>query len=383
MTQGESNVSDRTVLITGGAGFIARATTPRLLARGWHVVALDSLDPQVHGDEPPDLHPAVEFHRGDVLDPNTLGPLLARADAVLHLAAQTGVGQSMYQVVGYTRANVLGTAAVLEYLANAPHRVRRLVVASSRALYGEGAYQCPTCGPVSPPVRGRAQLEAGEWEVRCPACRAEVAPVPTAESKTQAPGSVYAITKRDQEELCHCVAAAYGIESVALRYFNVYGPGQPPSNPYTGVIPALASRVLSGQPAEVYEDGAPLRDFVHVEDVAQANVLALEAEGAAGLTANIGLGEPISIYQAAVAVTEALHGGEAPRISGRYRVGDIRHCYADLTHARERLGYRPAVSFVAGVRGMAGWLREQFREDLSARAAEELAARGLSGRSSA
>ncbi len=373
-------MAERTVLITGGAGFIARATIPLLLQSGWRVLSLDTLDPQVHGETAPDLPPEVEFHRGDVLDQHMLAPLVREADAVLHLAARTGVGQSMYAVLDYAQTNVSGTAALLELLAAGGHQVQRLVVASSRAIYGEGAYCCPQCGPVTAAVRGRIQLEAGDWEVHCPRCRAGAAAEPTGEDKALAPGSVYAITKRDQEEMCLCIGAAYGIEAVALRYFNVYGPGQPPSNPYTGVIPAFASRVLSGRAAEVYEDGAPLRDFVHVEDVARANVLALERDGVAGLAVNIGSGEPISILEAAAAVTSALRGSDPPRISGRYRVGDIRHCYADLTRARQQLGYAPRVPFRAGVARMAPWLQEQFRGDFSEQAALELATRGLSGK---
>lgn len=369
------------VLITGGAGFIGRATAAQLIPRGWSVTLLDLLDPQVHGDAAPDLPEGARLVLGDVRDVPLLTSLVREADAVLHLAARTGVGQSMYALRDYADTNVMGTAALLEVVAQNP--VRKLVVASSRAVYGEGAYQCPACGPVSPRFRDRARLEAGQWETLCPRCDRPAAHVPTPEDKPMRPGSIYAVTKRDQEESCLCVGEAYGIPTLALRYFNVYGPGQPLANPYTGLIPALAGRVLSGGAPEVYEDGAPLRDFVHVEDVAAANVRALESDDLGGAALNIGSGEAVSILQAAQVVREVLQGTEAPVVSGRFRVGDVRHCYADTRLARERLGFEARITFREGVGGMAGWLREQYRGDPSATAAQELQARGLLGKAAA
>jgi dTDP-L-rhamnose 4-epimerase len=372
-------MSAETVLITGGAGFIGRATAALLVERGWLVVVLDLLDAQIHGDARPPLPAGVQLVRGDVCDPNLIAELVRDADAVLHLAARTGVGQSMYAARSYVETNVLGTAALLDALIEARQRVRRFVVASSRAVYGEGSYLCSQCGPVTPPVRARQQLEAGRWDVECPHCGSRAGHAATSEQRLLAPGSVYAITKRDQEELCLCVGQAYGIETVALRYFNVYGPGQPLSNPYTGVIPALAAQILSGKPAEVYEDGRPLRDFVHVNDVARANVLALEADGVSGVPLNIGSGEPVSILQAAEIVSSVLEASQPPAVSGRYRVGDVRHCYADLSSASKRLGYAPAVRFEEGIRGMAEWLRAHYRGDFSSRARLELERHRLAG----
>lgn len=373
-------MSGKRVLITGGAGFIGRATAPLLVERGWQVEVIDVLDPQIHGDTVPSLAPGVRLTRGDVRDRGLLRDVLPQVDVVLHLAARTGVGQSMYDIHSYVETNTAGTAVLLEELAQSKPRLRRLVVASSRAVYGEGAYRCPTCGPVFPPVRRRDQLEKAQWEVTCPACRSTVEHAPTVEAKPTAPGSVYAITKRDQEELCLVLGGAYGIETLALRYFNVYGAGQPLSNPYTGVIPAFASRVLGGSATPVYEDGLPLRDFVHVHDIAVANVLAVEADGLTGLALNIGLGEPVSILGAAETVTRVLGGTARPVMTGQYRVGDIRHCYAGISLARRVLGYSPAISFDEGIASMAGWLREQFRGDFTAKAADELAARGLLGK---
>jgi len=368
-----------TVLITGGAGFIGRATSRILVDHGWRVVALDILDKQVHGDTPPVIPDGVELIRADVRDRNILSDLLREADAVLHLAARTGVGQSMYAIADYVDTNVGGTAALLETLVAGKHRVRKLVVASSRAIYGEGVYLCSACGPVFPAVRSREQLVAADWEVACSHCGSETISIATPENKPAAPGSVYAITKRDQEELCLCIGEAYGIETYALRYFNVYGPGQPLSNPYTGVIPVFASHVLSGRAAEVYEDGKPLRDFVHVEDVARANVLALEATSGGSGAMNIGSAEPLSIFQAAETVTRALGGDRTPQVNGKYRIGDIRQCYGDISVARNSLGFEPTITFSEGILGMAGWLREQYRGDFSGQATSELAAHGLLG----
>lgn len=373
------NPGKRTALITGGAGFIGRATSKQLIDRGWRVIALDLLDPQVHGACAPEIPAGVELVVGDVRNRQLLSDLLADSDAVLHLAARTGVGQSMYAVSDYVDTNVGGTATLLETLLAGKHSVRRLVVASSRAVYGEGAFQCINCGPQFPPVRPRDQLEAGSWDILCAHCGLTATPIPTSESKPLAPGSVYAITKRDQEEMCLCIGQAYGIETVALRYFNVYGAGQPLSNPYTGVIPVFATHVLSGRAAEVYEDGAPVRDFVHVTDVANANVLALEAESGAGAALNIGSAEPLTILQAAETVTHVLGGSLSPVISGKYRVGDIRQCYGDVSAARQTLGYEPTIKFSEGIESMAEWLRAQYQGDFTDLAMNELAAHGLLG----
>jgi dTDP-L-rhamnose 4-epimerase len=375
--------SNPKVLITGGAGFIGRATGRLLIERGWQVVALDILDPQVHGTTAPEMPEGVHLIQGDVRDRSLVAELLRDSDAVLHLAARTGVGQSMYAVSDYVDTNVGGTAALLEVLAAGKHSIRKLVVASSRAVYGEGAYNCTTCGQVFPTVRTREQLTAGVWGVECPLCGGETAAAATAENKPLAPGSVYAITKRDQEEMCLCIGQAYGIETHALRYFNVYGAGQPLSNPYTGVIPVFASRVLSGRAAEVYEDGEPLRDFVHLDDVALANVLALEANTGKCETLNIGSAEPISIFDAAKTVTQALGGDQIPEISGKFRIGDIRQCFGDVSLARRTLGYVPTVSFLDGVRSMVTWLREQYTDDCSDKASDELASHGLLGTAAA
>ena len=371
--------SDRpSVLITGGAGFIGRATGDLLVKNGWHVIALDILDPQVH-EEAPILPQGVELVRGDVRDRTLLATLLGRVDSVLHLAARTGVGQSMYAIGDYVDTNVGGTAVLLDELVTAKHGIKKLVVASSRAVYGEGAALCANCGTCYPKVRGVGQLDSAEWDLKCEKCKRTVEAIPTAEDKPMMPACIYAISKRDQEELCLCVGKAHQIETVALRYFNVYGAGQPSSNPYTGIIPVFAAQVLSGRAAEVYEDGEPLRDFVHVDDVARANVLALENRYGRSFVANVGSAEPISILQAARVVSKALGGVHTPKISGKYRVGDIRQCYADLTFTRSMMGFEPKINFAQGISSMFDQLRSEFRGDFSGKAASELAAHGLSG----
>jgi dTDP-L-rhamnose 4-epimerase len=375
-----ANKEGRCVLITGGAGFIGRATADLLLSQGWRVVVLDNLDPQVHSDGRPDLPRGVRFVEGDVRNADLLLNLLHEVHAVLHLAARTGVGQSMYAVTEYVNTNCGGTAVLLDTLSRREHRVHKLVVASSRAIYGEGSYQCAHCGLVEPPFRSKKQLEAGQWEVTCVTCGELLEHRATVEEKRSSPGSVYAVTKRGQEELCLCMGGAYGIETLSLRYFNVYGAGQPLHNPYTGVIPAFSAQVLGRGVAEVYEDGQALRDFVHVSDVARANVLALGAEGVTGLALNVGASAPISILDAARAVTRVLGSREMPHVSGRFRVGDVRHCYADVSKAHNLLGYSARVTFDQGIEGMADWLRSSYRGDFSQDAAVELQSRGLMGR---
>jgi dTDP-L-rhamnose 4-epimerase len=288
------------------------------------------------------------------------------------------VGQSMYQVRDYLDVNVVGTGVLLELLGDDRRGVRTLVVASSRAVYGEGAYRCATCGPVTPHSRPTAQLLAGEWEPRCPRCGGSAVAVPTPEATMLRPASVYAVSKQSQEQTALVVGAARDLPVVVLRYFNVYGSRQSLSNPYTGVIPALVSRVLSGRPPEVYEDGKESRDFVHVSDVVRATLLAIDAHATQSVL-NVGSGETRSLLDVARTVTAALDGPE-PVITGKFRVGDVRHSHADLTHARAALGFEPAVPFTDAIRELATELADQLHEDHSARAEAELSSRGLAAR---
>ena len=370
------------VLVTGGAGFIGSHTVDALVDLGHDVVVLDNLDPDVHGPQPrrpAGLHPAARLVQADVRDGATLGSLVEGADVVFHLAACTGVGQSMYQPRRYVEVNVAGTAALLEALQRARHRVRRVVVASSRAVYGEGAYHCDACGPVTPQARARTRLEAGDWEPPCPACGGPAAAVATGEAATLCPGSVYGVTKLAQEQACLSVGAAYGIPVVALRYFNVFGPGQSLRNPYTGVLTAFFNCIRSGAAPEVYEDGLESRDFVHVADVVRANLLAMERDEVVGRAVNVGSGERVTLMDVARGMA-GLMDGSPPVVSGRFRLGDVRHCFADLGLARRVLGQQAAIPFADGLADVVGGLAGDSADDRSAVALEELQARGLSAK---
>lgn len=338
--------------------------------------ALDNLSPQVHGEalRPGYLHPEVELVRSDVTDPEAVREALGGVDAVFHFAALVGVGQSMYRVADYTRVNNLGTAVLLEALIENP--VPRLVVASSMSIYGEGLYQDADGNLYSDVSRRLEGLRGGDWGVYNEAGE-PLTPVPTPETKMPALASVYALSKYDQEQLCLMIGEAYGIPTVALRFFNVYGPHQALSNPYTGVLAIFASRFLNDKPPLIFEDGLQKRDFVNVRDVAQVGVLALESD-AAGETFNIGSGHAYTVREVAERMAKVL-GKEHinPQLTGDYRVGDIRHCFADITKARQVLGFEPRVGFDEGLRELAGWLSEQTSVDRVDDARNELVARGL------
>jgi dTDP-L-rhamnose 4-epimerase len=366
------------ILITGGAGFIGSHLADALLSRGHRVRALDNLSPQVHGpkaERPAYLDPEVELIRGDVRDPEIVSRALDGVEIVYHLAAAVGVGQSMYEIAHYTSVNNLGTAVLLEALAAQP--VARLVVASSMSLYGEGLYRCSDGSLCTGVERDLAQLRAGEWEVRSQ--EGEVlTPVPTPESKLPSLASVYALSKFDQERMSLMIGRAYGIPTTALRFFNVFGTRQALSNPYTGVLAIFASRLLNGNRPSVFEDGLQRRDFVSVSDVAQACCLVLEHPESAGGVLNVGSGRSYTIAEIGERIAKVV-GKEylKPEITGKYRVGDIRHCFADISLARSTLGYEPQVGLEDGLEELAGWLEGQVADDRVEEASAELAARGL------
>ena len=366
------------VLITGGAGFIGSHVADELLARGYAVRALDNLSPQVHGEDaerPSYLHPEVELVVGDVCDAAAVRAALRDVDAVFHLAAAVGVGQSMYAVEQYTRVNNIGTAVLLEALIERP--VARLVVASSMSIYGEGLYRGPDGSVRAAAERTLDQLRRGDWEVRGEDGEV-LAPLPTPESKTPTLASVYALSKYDQERLCLMIGRAYGIPTVALRFFNVYGPRQALSNPYTGVLAIFAARLLNGNAPSIFEDGLQQRDFVSVYDVARACRLALEAPDAADQVLNVGSGQAYTVREIGERLAAVMDRGYlTPEITGKYRVGDIRHCFADVARARAVLGYEPRVALDDGMAELAGWLEGQVAHDRVADASAELAARGL------
>jgi dTDP-L-rhamnose 4-epimerase len=366
------------ILITGGAGFIGSHLADELLEHGYRVRALDNLSEQVHGSgasRPDYLSPEVELVEGDVRDPEAVRKALDGIDAVYHFAAMVGVGQSMYEIERYTSVNNVGTAVLLEALIEKP--VERLVVASSMSIYGEGLFRDVDGNLVTAGERDREQLKARDWEVRDAQGR-PLTPVPTPETKTPALSSVYALSKYDQERLCLMAGRAYDLPTVALRFFNAYGTRQSLSNPYTGVLAIFASRLLNGNPPLIFEDGQQMRDFVHVSDVARACRLALEKPEARDQVFNIGSGRQYTVREIARAMGEVLgREGLEPEITGNYRVGDIRHCFADITLARRILGYEPGMPLEQGLLQLASWLEGQVACDRVAEARAELTSRGL------
>ncbi len=366
------------ILITGGAGFVGSHLADELLVQGYQVRVLDNLTPQVHGSDPrrPDyLDPEIELIIGDVRDPDILRQAVKGIDAVYHLAANVGVGQSMYEIAQYTSVNNMGTAVLLEALVEQP--VERLIVASSMSLYGEGLYLTPDGDQTVVAQRSLYQLKARDWEIHNAAGEV-LTPIPTPESKTPALSSIYALSKFDQEQMCLMIGRAYGIPTVALRFFNIFGTRQALSNPYTGVLAIFASRLLNNQPPLINEDGYQQRDFVSVYDVAQACRLALEVPEAAGHVFNVGSGSHYTIREIAERMAQVL-GKEwiQPEITAKYRMGDIRHCFADITQARQVLGYEPQVILSEGLIELAAWLEGQVSLDRVAEARSELALRGL------
>jgi dTDP-L-rhamnose 4-epimerase len=369
-------------LITGGAGFIGSHLADRLLSRGYRVRVLDNLVEQVHGESrarPSYLSPRVELCVGDVRDPGDVAAALDGVDHVFHLAALVGVGQSMYQAAEYVDVNVRGTAVLLERIAKRP--VRRLVVSSSMSIYGEGEYVYPDGSRVMVSERSLERIRQGSWEL-ADARGALLRPVPTREDKPPVLESVYALSKFDQERLCLIMGRAYAIPTVALRFFNVYGPRQALSNPYTGVLAIFAARLLNGRAPLLFEDGEQRRDFVSVHDVANACVLAMEREDAAGRVFNVASGESRRIVDVARDIARALGKKIAPEITGQYRVGDIRHCFADISLAREQLGFEPEVAFERGILELAEYLQQQADtghvvRDRVLEARRELETRGL------
>ncbi|HJV64412.1 MAG TPA: NAD-dependent epimerase/dehydratase family protein [Geomonas sp.] len=367
------------VLITGGAGFIGSHLADELLRHGYRVRVLDSLIPQVHGADavrPAYLNPEVELIRGDVRDPDAVQRALAGTQAVFHLAAMVGVGQSMYEIERYTSVNNTGTAVLLEAMV-AMGGDRKLVVASSMSIYGEGRYLDGRGRVYDQVQRPLEQLKGGRWEPMNEQGE-PLAPVATPEEKIPSLASVYALSKYDQERMAIIVGNSYRIPVVALRFFNVYGPRQALSNPYTGVLAIFASRLLNANSPRIFEDGLQQRDFVSVHDVAVACRLALEVDQQQAQVFNIGSGVNINVLEVLGQLCRQLDCEQVvPEITGSYRAGDIRHCFSDITLARTVLGYQPWVRFHEGLAELAQWLEGQIAVDRVSEAHAELAMRGL------
>jgi dTDP-L-rhamnose 4-epimerase len=376
------------VLITGGLGFIGLALARTLVQRGMTVRLLDNLSPQIHGALPrPELGALrgddhVEVVLGDVCDRQDWVSALRDVASVVHLAAETGTGQSMYRIGDYTNTNVLGTALLLDVLANHSHQVTKVVLASTRAVYGEGAYQCSRCGLVYPAMRSPSRLQAGQWEPLCPCCCGPVQAVPTPEIATTSPASVYAATKLAQEDLVRIAAGALGIPFLIFRLQNVYGEGQSLNNPYTGILSIFSNRIRQHKAITLFEDGQESRDFVHVSDVAEVVALGLTGEGGDGLIMNVGSGVPVSVETIARSLKRYFADAGAPVVSGQYRLGDIRHNYADISLIEQALGFSPKVQLEEGIERFVRWVKTQPIADDGAeggldRANRELIERGL------
>lgn len=365
------------VLVTGGAGFIGSHLVDKLVERGNEVAVVDSLEEQVHTKKPDYLNPEAQYVFADIRDKSVLAKAIEDVEVIFHEAAAVGVGQSMYQVEKYVEVNTMATAKLLDILVNKENEVKKLIVASSMSIYGEGAYECGDCGVVYPELRTEEQLKQREWEMKCPKCGKIVRPITASEDKPLHPTSIYAITKRDQEEMCLTVGRAYGIPMVALRYFNVYGPRQSLNNPYTGVCAIFASRIKNNNPPLIFEDGLQTRDFVSVHDIVEANILAMRSSTANYEVFNVGTGKSINILEIAQTLINLYKKELKPEITDKYRAGDIRHCFADITKIKNKLGYKPKVDFEEGMKELVGWGEKEEAKDKFKEAHEELLRRGL------
>ena len=364
------------ILVTGGAGFIGSHLVDRLVEKH-DVKVLDCIVDQVHHGRKPDfLNPKAEYIFSDVRDDKSYGKIFEGVEAVFHLAAEVGVGQSMYEIAKYMDANTMGTARLLDFLANGKHSIRKVVVASSMSIYGEGSYECGACGDVYPKLRDDEQLRSRDWEMKCPKCGKAVKPKPTKEDKPLNPTSVYAISKRDQEELCLTVGRVYGIPTVAMRFFNVYGPRQSLSNPYTGVAAIFSSRIKNDNPPLIFEDGLQSRDFINVKDIVKSCLLVMESNKTNYESFNVGTGKPTAIIDIANTLSR-LYGKELrPEIANRFRSGDIRHCYADISKIKG-IGFEPATTIESGLKELVSWGEKQQATDMTEKAQRELMNKGL------
>jgi len=373
------------VLITGGAGFIGSHIALKLIDKGYEVTVLDNLLKQIHGENPDFTSPLycsikgkVRFVKGDVCNKALLEQALEDVDYIIHLAAETGTGQSMYEIKRYIDVNIGGTALLLDILTNSKHHVKRVVVAESRAIYGEGKYHCEKCGDVYPTERNDEDMARGDFECHCPKCRGNITPVATTEDSAIHPSSVYGVGKQVQGQLVHLICKSIGIESVSFRYQNVYGPGQSLTNPYTGILSIFSTRIKKHKEINIFEDGKEGRDFVYIDDVVDATVAGMEVPEADGHVFNIGTGVLTDVLTVAQTLSK-YYGIEVPlKVTGNYRIGDIRHNYADITLAKQILGFQPKWLFDAGIKKFTDWVnRQELLTDNYEASLEEMKNKGL------
>lgn len=369
----------RNILVTGGAGFIGSHLVDGLIEKGYRVRVLDNLYKQIHptGRLPDYFNKKAQFIKGDVTKRSDWERALKGIDAVYHFAAAVGVGQSMYEVEHYVKVNSLGTALLLDILANQKHSIKKIIIAASMSSYGEGTYKCKRCGVVRPLLRSEEQLEKKDFNVHCPNCNGYVDPVPTSEDAKQNSNSIYAIGKKEQEEMILTFGKAYGIPSVAVRYFNVYGTRQSLSNPYNGVVAIFMSRIKNNKPPIINEDGLQTRDFVHIKDVTDANIAVLESDKANYEVFNVGAGNPVSIRNIAALLAKLYKSQVHPEITGKVRKLDVRHCFADITKLQKIIGWTPKISLEAGLNEVIEWGRKEEAVDKMDFALKQLEKRGL------
>ena len=372
------------VLITGGAGFIGSSLTLKLLEGGHKVKVLDSLSPQIHGEIPEQselfmrIKDKVEFIHGDVRNKEDIRVALKGADIVVHLAAETGTGQSMYEIEKYIEVNINGTSHLLDLIANEPNEVKKIVVASSRAVYGEGRYLCQNHGEVYPDSRIDEHLSQRDFNVKCPDCGENVEVLSTTENSQIHPSSIYGFTKYGQENMCMIMGKALGIPVVGLRYQNVYGPGQSLKNPYTGILSIFSTRIKNGNPINIFEDGTESRDFVYIDDIVDATVKAIELDEANDQVFNVGTGVATDVLTVANTLVEKYQTNVDISVSGQYRLGDIRHNFADLTNISNKLGFTPKYNFEDGIQNFVDWVnQQQIEEDNYEKAMLEMKEKGL------
>tara|TARA_B100001094_G_C18128745_1_gene771001 strand:+ start:291 stop:1418 length:1128 start_codon:yes stop_codon:yes gene_type:complete len=370
------------ILITGGAGFIGSRLCEKLYAKGYNITILDNLSPQIHGVSKSSLLKKVKgkctFIKGDVRNKEDWEKAIKGQEIIIHLAAETGTGQSMYELEKYNDVNIMGTAYMLEILANTQHTIQKLVIASSRAIYGEGKYLCTTHGDVFPRERKELDMGNGEFNPKCNICDSELSLLATDERSKIHPSSIYGINKQQQEQMVMLIGKSLGIPAVALRYQNVYGPGQSLSNPYTGILSIFSTRILNGNNLDIYEDGLESRDFVFIDDVVDATILGVEKEEANGEVFNVGSGVATTVKEVADYLKRLYNSNINILVSGKYRAGDIRHNYADITKANNLLGFSPKYDFQEGVFEFVKWVKNQeIKEDKYDKSIAELKSKGL------
>ena len=370
------------ILITGGAGFIGSRLCEKLFDKGYNITVLDNLSAQIHGNGESFLLKKIKdkctFIKGDVRNKEDWKAAIKGQEIVVHLAAETGTGQSMYEAEKYNDVNIIGTANMLDLLANKNHQIEKMLIASSRAIYGEGKYLCSKHGVIYPLQRNESDMEKGEFNPKCDSCNSQLQLVATDESSKIHPLSIYGITKQQQEQMVMTTGESLGIASVAFRYQNVYGPGQSLSNPYTGILSIFSTRILNGNDLDIYEDGEESRDFVYIDDVVDATILGIEKKEANGQVFNVGSGVTTTVRQVAESLKKFYNSDINISISGKYRLGDIRHNYADLTKIKEALGFSPKYDFQKGISKFVNWVKTQeIMEDKYEESIKELRNKGL------